>query len=147
MPLPDPSTSLARLARLASTAEPAPPSTPNPPLGPRATALTTALSTALSTTLSAISYPSFAACFPTIAAQRETNLRAVHNQMISRLSALATSEFDSILAEREVVAGLNELDRVIAAARRRKQQHADGGGEGGGVAWVEDSMREDRRLG
>jgi hypothetical protein len=35
------------------------------------------------------------------------------------------------MAERDVVAGLNELERLVAEARARKEREKEGGSEGG----------------
>ncbi len=43
----------------------------------------------------------------------------------------ARREFDDIMAERDVVAGLNELERLVAEARARKEREKEGGSEGG----------------
>lgn len=44
----------------------------------------------------------------------------------------ARREFDDIMAERDVVAGLNELERLVAEARARREREKEGG-NGGGV--------------
>lgn len=42
----------------------------------------------------------------------------------------ARREFDDIMAERDVVVGLNELERLVLEARERKEREKKGGGEG-----------------
>lgn len=44
----------------------------------------------------------------------------------------ARREFDDIMAEREVVAGLNELERLIGEAKGRRERGRGKEGEGGG---------------
>lgn len=42
----------------------------------------------------------------------------------------ARREFDDIMVERDVVAGLNELERLVAEARARNERDKETGGEG-----------------
>jgi hypothetical protein len=58
------------------------------------------------------------------------SLESVHRQLNAKLEESASAEFNEIVREREVVRGLNELDRLVGEARRRK----DRGEEEGGVA-------------
>jgi kinetochore protein NNF1 len=49
-------------------------------------------------------------------------LESVHRQLNAKLEEGATAEFNEIIREREVIRGLNELDRLVGEARRRKSQ-------------------------
>ncbi|RFU24870.1 hypothetical protein B7463_g11468, partial [Scytalidium lignicola] len=98
-----------------------PPQQPTPlTLGPRATAFLKLYDDALSHTLRAISYKSFAACFPTIAQSAPESLRGMHQGLVGRLEGFAKNEFETILVERNVVQNLNALEDLIADAKRRK---------------------------
>lgn len=57
--------------------------------GPRASAFIKLYDGALSSTLQSISYESFAACFPLIAAQAPDSLRAMHGAFVGRLEGFA----------------------------------------------------------
>ncbi|POS86469.1 hypothetical protein EPUL_001324 [Erysiphe pulchra] len=105
--------------------QPAVPIPSNP--GPRATAFTTLYHSALQSTLNAISYESFASCFPLISAQAPQALRAMWQGMRDGLEAFAVSEFELILQERDVVGRLNALESIIADANRRRDAHLASG--------------------
>ncbi|KUL87490.1 hypothetical protein ZTR_04592 [Talaromyces verruculosus] len=90
--------------------------------GPRASRLQDIYSKALRATLKANSYENFAACFPTPARHVPASLESVHRQLNAKLEEGATAEFNEIIKEREVIKGLNELDRLVGEARRRKSQ-------------------------
>jgi kinetochore protein NNF1 len=109
---------------------PAPPAPIALTPGPRASRLQDIYSKALRATLKANSYENFAACFPTPARHVPASLESVHRQLNAKLEESASAEFNEIVREREVVRGLNELDRLVGEARRRK----DRGEEEGGVA-------------
>ncbi|KAK2629085.1 hypothetical protein QTJ16_002188 [Diplocarpon rosae] len=120
--------------------EPASPSPPPPAPtaltpGPRALAFSTLHSKTLSKTLSAISYPSFAACFPRIAEQAPAALKGMHSSMVSRLESFATEEFETILRERDVVGNLNRLEEVIREGRRGRKGGGEKEEEGEGGSW------------
>src|SRR3954466_10996665 len=66
---------------------PVPPTASTP--GIRASAFQKLHNDALASTLKAISYDSFADCFPLIAAQAPGSLRAMHGDFISRLERFA----------------------------------------------------------
>ncbi len=74
---------------------PSPP--PQPPTqqtpGPRAAAFIQLYNNALDSTLNAVSYESFAACFPQIAERAEVPLRAMHGGMVGRLEGFAKVRF------------------------------------------------------
>jgi kinetochore protein NNF1 len=99
--------------------------------GPRATALADLYSKALSATLRSCSYENFAECFPTPAARTPRVLRAVWEQINGKIAAKGNAEFENILAERNVVPGLNALETMIADAKGRKEA---GRGKETGVA-------------
>ncbi|KAI0976305.1 Nnf1-domain-containing protein [Xylaria arbuscula] len=96
--------------------------------GPRASRFQTTLDSALSHTLAKISWDNFAACYPYIAANAPSILRAVQTQMVDRLRSLCKKEFDSIQQSRNVVAKLNELESLVSEAERRRKE-AGGGGD------------------
>lgn len=50
----------------------------------------------------------------------------MHAQIVQGVEARATAEFEEICNEREVVAGLNELERLVGEARGRRER-GDGG--------------------
>ncbi len=114
-------------------ASPSPPPQPPIPLtpGPRAALFTSLFSNALAHTLRTCSYANFSDCFPTPAAHAPHILRAVWTQITEGIDVRARREFDDIMAERDVVAGLNELERLVAEARARKEREKEGGSEGG----------------
>ncbi|KAI4159322.1 MAG: hypothetical protein LQ342_006645 [Letrouitia transgressa] len=99
-----------------ATTPPRSPPLPAPPIaqtpGPRATKFQRLFADALSHTLRICSYAKFAACFPTPAAHAAATLDSVWRQITDKVAASAHKEFEDILAEREVVAGLNELERL-----------------------------------
>lgn len=105
---------------------PSPSPVPAPPValtpGPRASRLQQVFSEALLRTLRANSYTNFAACFPTPAKHASASLASVWRQLNAKVEASARAEFEDILRERDVVRGLNELDRLIGEARLRKQR-------------------------
>ena len=109
-----------------ASTQPAPPSPtlPAAPIaltpGPLATRLSELFSDALNRTLKTCSYPNFAACFPTPAAKRPEVLKNLWVQVLGKVETKAQKEFDSILKERDVVAGLNGLEAVLGKARERR---------------------------
>lgn len=110
----------------ASSSPPQSSSTPITP-GPRATAFKNLYHSALQSTLKAISYDSFAACFPLLSAQAPQALRAMWQAMRDGLERFASSEFEIILQERQVFVRLNALESLISdAIRRRDSSHANG---------------------
>lgn len=95
-----------------------------PPLpqtpGPLATRLATLYQTALQHTLRTCSYPAFAACFPTPARHKPAVLQSLWSQVVGKIESKATEEFEGILIERDVVGGLNALERVMEVARKER---------------------------
>lgn len=112
---------------------PSPPPPPPIPLtpGPRAAKFSTLFSSALTKTLSTVSLSKFSACFPTPARHCPHILASVHSQIIQGVEERARREFDEILKERDVVAGLNELERLVAEAKGRRQRGVKEGTEVG----------------
>lgn len=56
-------------------------------------------------------------------------LANVWKQIVAQVEDKAKREFEEILGEKDVVAGLNELERLVGGARARKER-GDGGGMG-----------------
>ncbi|MCJ1287753.1 hypothetical protein MMC26_007105 [Xylographa opegraphella] len=106
---------------------PPPPTALTP--GYLATRLTTLYASTLAHTLRACSYAHFAACFPTPAACRPAVLRGLWLQVVAKIEAMAKEEFEGILEERDVVAGLNRLEGVLEGGRGRRRGR-EGVGEG-----------------
>ncbi|KAJ5237782.1 hypothetical protein N7489_007873 [Penicillium chrysogenum] len=110
-----------------------PAASPSPPLpapisqtpGPRASRLSQVFEQALARTLRANSYANFAGCFPTPARHVPASLEGVWRQLNAKLEANAKAEFDDIIAERDAVAHLNELDRLVGDARARKEREGE----------------------
>lgn len=97
------------------------PSPPSPPPGPRAARLADAYALALRRTLARLADDTaWAVCFPTPAARTAPALRQVQAQMAAQLAAKCQREFDRVLADRAVVARLNELEALTAAAAARR---------------------------
>lgn len=121
--------------RRMTTTPPRSPPLPAPPIaqtpGPHAIQFQRLFADALSHTLRTCSYAKFAACFPTPAAHAAATLESVWRQITDKVAASAHKEFEEIMAEREVVAGLNELERLVGEARGRAGK---GGGKGDGEA-------------
>ncbi len=103
---------------------PAPPQTQTP--GPRAIALTKVFTGALNKTIQTCSYANFAACFPTSAKYADNILQVVWKQIVGGIEEKSKREFEEILIEKDVVNGLNELERLVGTAKARRE----GGGEG-----------------
>ncbi|KAL8708197.1 MAG: hypothetical protein Q9220_006867 [cf. Caloplaca sp. 1 TL-2023] len=101
---------------------PSPP--PQPPIaqtpGPRAAQFQTVFNDALNKTIRTCSYSKFSSCFPTPAKYASQTLTSIWQQIMSKVEASAKKEFEDILVERDVVAGLNELERLVGEARSRQ---------------------------
>ncbi|KAH9224012.1 Nnf1-domain-containing protein, partial [Leptodontidium sp. 2 PMI_412] len=106
---------------------PPPPAPTTSTPGPRATAFTKLYNDALANTLKAVSYDSFASCFPSIAEGAPTALKGMHADMAGKLERFAKEEFETILRERNVVENLNRLEDLMADARRRRARGVEGG--------------------
>ncbi|KAK4252080.1 Nnf1-domain-containing protein [Corynascus novoguineensis] len=105
--------------------QPAPPPPPVP--GPRAARLQALFATTAKHTLDKINKDNFGACFPTISQKAPGTLEFVQRQMVERLGSLwnykpAQKEFETIMANRQVVARLNELEALVSDAARRRAE-------------------------
>ncbi|KAL8941196.1 MAG: hypothetical protein Q9211_001910 [Gyalolechia sp. 1 TL-2023] len=104
---------------------------PQPPVaqtpGPRAAQFQKLFGDALNHTIRTCSYSKFSACFPTPATYASQTLNSVWQQITTKVEASAKKEFDDIMVERDVVAGLNELERLVAEARSRKERGVEAG--------------------
>jgi kinetochore protein NNF1 len=90
---------------------------------------------ALTHTLKSCTYAHFSACFPTPSQKRPEVLKSVWTQVLGKVESKALAEYEVILQERDVVAGLERFERVLAAARaRREQNEKNAGAEGENVA-------------
>jgi kinetochore protein NNF1 len=87
----------------------------------RAATLTDAFSRALEATSNKLSYENFATCFPTPAQYKPDTLQKFHGDFVGRWGERCKSQFDAILADREVVKGLNALDGLVGDANERKR--------------------------
>jgi kinetochore protein NNF1 len=65
-------------------------------------------------------------------------LESVWRQLNAKLEESAKAEFEEIVEEREAVAHLNELDRLVSEARERKDE--SGGDDQEGDAYVSDPV-------
>lgn len=112
-----------------TTAPPASPPLPTPhkPVapGPRAARLQEAYAKVLKRTLAQLRWDNFAGCYPTVARRSEGVLRQVQTQMVDKLGDKCEREFDNIMASRQVVPKLNELEGLIGDASRRRNDAAD----------------------
>ncbi|KAI4240810.1 MAG: hypothetical protein L6R40_004924 [Gallowayella cf. fulva] len=106
---------------------PSPP--PQPPVaqtpGPRAAQFQTLFGNALDYTLRTCSYSKFSSCFPTPAKYAPQTLTSIWQQITAKVEASAKKEFDDIMVERDVVAGLNELERLVAEAKSRQKNRVE----------------------
>ncbi|GLA06094.1 hypothetical protein AnigIFM60653_006617 [Aspergillus niger] len=109
-------------------ASPSPPPPAPVPLtpGPRASKLQEIFDKALARTLRANSYANFSGCFPTPAKHVPASLESVWRQLNAKLEESAKAEFEDILAERDAVRQLNELDRLVGEAKVRKDRGVGG---------------------
>ena len=94
--------------------------------GPLATRLSEAFHQALNHVLRVNSFANFASCFPTPAARKPDILRNVWRQISDRIEERAKAEFEDILKERDVIRGLNELEKLVGEARARKKGRREG---------------------
>ncbi|KAI4187906.1 MAG: hypothetical protein LQ346_005417 [Caloplaca aetnensis] len=117
------------MAAAQTARSPSPP--PQPPVaqtpGPRAAQFQKLFGDALNHTLRNCSYSKFSACFPTPARLAPQTLTLIWQQITTKVEASAKKEFDDIMIERDVVAGLNELERLVGEARSRKERGVEAG--------------------
>ncbi|KAK5711969.1 hypothetical protein LTR17_018177 [Elasticomyces elasticus] len=110
--------------------ERSPSPTPIPPTaaapGPRATALHQLYNDAITHILKTCSYSHFAACFPTPSRAVAGSIKNLYGQFIDKLGEQLRRNFDVLIRDRDAVAALNGLDRLVdgARARRRKAEEA-----------------------
>ncbi|KAL6712467.1 hypothetical protein ACN47E_000344 [Coniothyrium glycines] len=109
---------------------PAPPIADAP--GPRAQGLINVFHQASKATLDKCSAKNFASCFPTAAQHSPEVLDNLRGQIVDQLDRTWRTNFDDILARRNVVALLNSLDRCIEDAKLRKKR-AEAAANGGPV--------------
>ncbi|TFA99481.1 hypothetical protein CCMA1212_008834 [Trichoderma ghanense] len=103
--------------------------------GPRAARLQELYAQSLRRTLAKLKWENFAACYPTVASRAEPVLRQVQAQMVEKLGDKCElafevleneeerwrkKEFESVLAARQVVPKLNELEALISEATHRR---------------------------
>ncbi|KAK3295680.1 Nnf1-domain-containing protein [Chaetomium fimeti] len=98
---------------------------PPPPPGPRAARLQALFASTAKHTLDKINKENFGACFPTISNKAPGTLEFVQRQMVERLGGLWNKEFETIMANRQVVARLNELEELVGDATRRRMEADD----------------------
>ncbi|KAL0767596.1 hypothetical protein CaCOL14_009835 [Colletotrichum acutatum] len=113
----------------AQQTQPQPPASPPLPQkhtpatpGPRAGRFIQLYDGALASTLRKVNYDNFASCFPTVAAHAPNTLRNVQKQMVDYLEERCNKDFQSILADRDVIRKLNELENLVSDADRRRQE-------------------------
>lgn len=118
----------------ASSRSPSP--VPAPPIaeapGPRAQGLVKIFEQAVRATLDKCSAANFASCFPTAAQYSPEVLENLRSQIVDQLDRTWKTNFDDILARRNVVQLLNSLDQCIEDARVRKKR-AEAAANGGPV--------------
>ncbi|KAL8999497.1 MAG: hypothetical protein Q9169_001702 [Polycauliona sp. 2 TL-2023] len=111
------------MATIQNENSPSPP--PQPPVaqtpGPRAAQFQKLFGDALNHTLRTCSYSKFSSCFPTPARFAPQTLTSIWQQITTKVEASAKKEFEDIMSERDVVAGLNELERLVAEAKSRRK--------------------------
>ncbi|KAL6908974.1 Nnf1 domain-containing protein [Trichoderma evansii] len=88
--------------------------------GPRATRFQELYAQSLKRTLGKLKWDNFAACYPTVAKKAEPVLKQVQTQMAEKLAEKCEKEFESILAARQVVPKLNDLESLVADATHRR---------------------------
>ncbi|KAH6636279.1 Nnf1-domain-containing protein [Chaetomium tenue] len=101
------------------------PPPPPPAPGPRAARLQALFASTAKHTLDKINKENFGACFPTISDKAPGTLEFVQRQMVERLGGLWNKEFETIMANRQVVARLNELEELVSDAARRRIESDD----------------------
>jgi kinetochore protein NNF1 len=129
-PTPPPTTAANAPSRSPSPA-PAPPVAETP--GPRAQGLINVFNQASKATLDKCSSSNFAACFPTAAQYSPETLEELRSQIVSQLDRAWKTNFEDILARRNVVRLLNELDACIDDAKKRKKRAEEAAKEGESV--------------
>ncbi|KAF1353558.1 Nnf1-domain-containing protein [Delphinella strobiligena] len=88
--------------------------------GPRASALQKLYADAIAHTVKTCNYNNFAECFPTPAKHTPEAMKELHSDFIQKLHHSCKENFHVVLRDRDVVASLNDLDRLVEDARRRR---------------------------
>ncbi|KAH7079073.1 Nnf1-domain-containing protein [Paraphoma chrysanthemicola] len=100
--------------------------TPAPPIadapGPRAQGLINVFNQASKATLDKCSAKNFESCFPTAAQYSPEVLDNLRGQIVDQLDRTWKTNFDDIMARRNVVKLLNSLDQCIEDAKLRKKR-------------------------
>ncbi|KAJ4286251.1 hypothetical protein N0V90_013285 [Kalmusia sp. IMI 367209] len=105
---------------------PAPPIADTP--GPRAQGLINIFNQAVKATLDKCSPTNFASCFPSAAQEAPEVVGGLRSQILDQLDREWKTNFDNVMARRNVVQLLNSLDQCIEDARlRKKRAEANGG--------------------
>lgn len=105
---------------------PAPPIADTP--GPRAQGLINIFNQAVKATLDKCSPTHFASCFPSAAQDAPEVVAGLRSQILNQLDREWKSNFDNVMARRNVVQLLNSLDQCIEDARLRKKRAEASGG-------------------
>ena len=100
--------------------------------GPRAQGLNNIFNQAVKATLDKCSPTNFASCFPTAAKYNPEVLESLRSQIVDQLDRTWKTNYDEIIARRNVVQLLNSLDQCIEDARLRKAR-AEASANGGPV--------------
>jgi kinetochore protein NNF1 len=100
--------------------------------GPRAQGLINIFNQAVKATLDKCSAANFASCFPTAAEYSPEVLENLRSQIVDQLERTWKTNFEDIVARRNVVQLLNSLDQCIEDARLRKKR-AEAAANGGPV--------------
>ncbi|KAL8692284.1 MAG: hypothetical protein Q9218_002653 [Villophora microphyllina] len=112
------------MAMLNVAHSPSPP--PQPPIaqtpGLRAAKFQQLFADALHKTIRTCSYSRFSSCFPTPAKYAPQTLTSIWQQITTKVEASANKEFEEIMMERDVVEGLNELERLVGEASSRRER-------------------------
>ncbi|KND01459.1 uncharacterized protein SPPG_03261 [Spizellomyces punctatus DAOM BR117] len=99
--------------------------------GPRMRKLREVFEAALNTCLNGCSYAKMAQAFPRLARDNPDALRSAREQLVAFIRESIREEFEDINMDKNVVAKLNELDRIIALAQQRqKAEYERGQGRG-----------------
>ncbi|KAH7328602.1 Nnf1-domain-containing protein [Stachybotrys elegans] len=105
-------------------AAPASPPLPERPTavspGPRASRLQELYAQSLRRTLGKLAWDNFAECYPTVARRAQPVLRQVQSQMVEKLGDKCEKEFENIMAARQVIPKLNNLETLVADAAQRR---------------------------
>ena len=114
---------------MGASQSPSPP--PPPPValtpGPRASQFQNLYNNALIHTLRTCSYANFSSCFPTPAKYAPQVLTSIWQQVTQQVEERSKREFEAVLKEKDVVRGLNDLERLVGEAKARRAKGEDGG--------------------